>query len=211
MAVAPLPQGPLSADTSSRVQWKADLTTLLHDAKRRFGDVCWTLPSGTNGAKEEVWAHKGRSCPCLLTPPFSYRSTPLAIVYARSGAQFQAKYLSGARLLSVSAGAASSSSLALPLPSAQSHDSLSPVSGYFRVPSPGAASFKSVASTVRPPIPLAGTDPLFFRSCLEFLYTGDTDISSVFSFLYDDGLASSPKEDATAKLAEVRWSMFTLA
>jgi hypothetical protein len=137
-----------------------------------------------------------------LSVALSYSRFCPAVLYARSGAQFQAKYLSsGARLLAVSNGAASSSSLRLP--SAQSHESTTP-SDYFRVPSPGAASFQSVASTVRPPIPLVGTDPLFFRNCLEFLYTGDTSMSSVFTFLFEDGLASNTKEDATAKLAEVR-------
>lgn len=36
------------------ITWQGDLSFLLKEAKRYFGDVCWVDENG-----DEIWAHKG--------------------------------------------------------------------------------------------------------------------------------------------------------
>ncbi|PWZ00192.1 hypothetical protein BCV70DRAFT_161513 [Testicularia cyperi] len=66
------------------------------------------------------------------------------------------------------------------------------------------SSIISVASTIRAPLRLAGTNQAFFEATLAYLYTGEETMMDAFDFLFEDRLANDADKSPEERLEKLR-------
>jgi len=76
--------------------------------------------------------------------------------------------------------------------------------GRDRASSPASSVLTDASQAVngRSPLHLPASEAAFFKALLEYLYTGKTDMSDVFGFLFDTSDLQSSKEEALDKLSQ---------